>query len=411
MPGPPPGPVGDRATGNLAAFTADPLGFLTRCAREHGDVVAIASRNVLLCAPEDVERLLVDRAGDFAKGTPQTRTRARKQGFPRAMMNSDGAVWRRKRDRLNPVFTRDLAVSAAELARAEARAVPWSAGPEFDPAPAVSRLALRSITRLLFGAALPEEDVEAVGRLVREIMDLSVSPYALPAWAPTPAARRMRRALRGMDAVVSGIRRGSSPVLDALGDAGDDELRDELATLVLSGYETTKNAVLWTCHQLAAHPAAADRVAAEAGGPTPYADAVVREAMRLHPPAWLTSREALRDVEFGGYTVPEGTTVTVSQWVTHRDPRWWPDPEVFRPRRWLDGSSRPRGAYFPFGLGPRACVGAAIATAETTAAVVELNARFRFLPVPAPVRPRPALSLQPRGLRLRVAVRRRADAG
>jgi cytochrome P450 len=400
MPGPPPGPAGDRATGTLAAFTADPLGFLTACAREHGDVVLIASRNVLLCAPADIERMLVDRAGDFAKTGGLTRGRG--QGFPEAMMNSDGAVWRRKRDRLGPAFTRDLVAAAAELARTEAAAVDWSPGPEFDPAPAVARVTLRSVTRLLFGTALTDADVAAVGRLVAEIMDLSLSPYALPEWLPTPRALRMRRALREMDGVVARIGAGSSPVLTALGGADAAELRDELATLVLSGFETTKNAVLWTLHHLAANPEHAERVAQDAGGA--HTGAVVREAMRLHPPAWLTSREALRDIEFGGYRVPAGTTVTVSQWVTHRDPRWFPDADGFRPDRWLGAAERPRGAYFPFGLGPRACIGGAIAAAEAAAVVAELSGRFHFHPA-GPVRPRPALSLQPEGLRLRVRAR------
>ncbi|MGX7828793.1 cytochrome P450 [Actinokineospora sp. 24-640] len=401
MPGPP-GPVGDRATGNLAAFTADPLGFLTACAREHGDVVSIASRNVLLCDPADIERVLVDRAGDFAK--TGGKTRGREQGFPEAMMNSDGAVWRRKRDRVGPAFTRDLVARAAELAGAEAAAVTWEPGPALDPAPAVSRLALRSVTRLLFGAALSDADIAAVGRLVREIMALSLSPYALPSWLPTPGTLRMRRALREMDGVVGRIGSGSSPVLSALEGASPQELRDELATLVLSGFETTKNAVLWTCHHLSENPDAAARVAVEAGGPTPYTDAVVRESLRLHPPAWLTSRESRRDTEFGGHTIPAGTTVTVSQWVTHRDPRWFPDSAEFRPDRWLTDPHHPRGAYFPFGLGPRACIGAAIATAETTAAVAALTARHHFHPTTS-ITPRPALSLQPDGLRLRVSAR------
>ncbi|MFC5288787.1 cytochrome P450 [Actinokineospora guangxiensis] len=400
MPGPPPGPVGDRTTGTLAAFTADPLGFLTACAREHGDVVSIASRNVLLCAPEDIEQMLVDRTGDFAKTGGLTR--GRRQGFPEAMMNSDGAVWRGKRDRLGPAFTRDLVTAAAALARAEAAAVDWPPGTAVDPAPAVARVTLRSVTRLLFGTALTDVDVAAVGRLVAEIMDLSVSPYALPEWLPTPRALRMRRALRGMDGVVARIGAGSSPVLSALGGAGAAELRDELATLVLSGFETTKNAVLWTLHHLATHPEHAERVAEDAGGA--FTDAVVREAMRLHPPAWLTSREALRDVEFGGYHVPAGTTVTVSQWVTHRDPRWFPDADGFRPDRWLGPATRPRGSYFPFGLGPRACIGGAIAVAEATAVVAELGRRFHVRSA-GPVRPRPALSLQPAGLRLLVSAR------
>ncbi|OZM70352.1 cytochrome P450 [Amycolatopsis antarctica] len=440
MSGDPPGPQGDRLTGNLHSFTSDPLGFLTDCAREYGDVVNISSHNVLLGDPGDIERMLVDREGVFAKTTAETRQRTRKRGFPRAMMNSEGADWRHKRTRVSPAFTRALVAGAADLAHQEASELAdrWPTGEPLDPAPAVARLALRTVTKLMFGSAMSDEDVAAVSRLVREIMDVSLSPITLPDWVPAPRAVRMRRALRDVDRVIAGVAGRShaadpsaAPVLRALLDGdpapSQEELRDELATLVLSGFETTKNAVLWCCEQLARHPAVADRVAAEATAAEttaaegagagrlaalPFTDAVVRETMRLYPPAWLTSRETIEEVEFGGYRIAPGTTVTVSQWVTHRDPRWHADPAGFRPERWLGGAGQPpRGAYFPFGLGPRACIGAAVAGTEVTVVVAELCRRFRFeLDDPAAVRPRPALSLQPSGLGLRLRARQVADA-
>ncbi|MEU4747039.1 cytochrome P450, partial [Actinosynnema sp. NPDC023658] len=339
-PRPAPGPRGNAALGNLADFTADPLGFLTSAAREHGDVVAIGAANVLLAHPDEVERVLVDRAGAFTKTSARTMTRTRRRGFPEAMMNSDGARWRAKRDRLGPGFTRSLVAGAADVALAEAVSLAdgLPTGQPVDPGPAVARLVLRGVTRLLSGHVLEDADVDAVGRLVVGVMDASTSPVALPDWLPTPANVRMRRALREVDGVVDRIASGDGPVVAALlaDRPSRGELRDELATLVLSGFETTKNAVLWSCDLLARHPDHAQRVADEAnaaaserrGGAAllealPFTSAVVRESLRLFPPVWITSRESSRDERFGGYDVPAGTTVTVSQWVSHRDPRWF----------------------------------------------------------------------------------------
>ncbi|MCE6997313.1 cytochrome P450 [Saccharothrix sp. S26] len=422
-----PGPRGGAVLGNLAEFTENPLGFVTSAVREHGDVVALGTGNVLLAHPGDVERVLVDRDGAFTKTSTRTLTRTRRRGFPDAMMNSDGARWRAKRDRVGHGFSRSLVATAADvtLAGAARLAADLPTGRPVDPAPAVARHALRGITRLMFGRAVDDADADAVGRLVDCVMRASTSPVALPGWLPTPANVRMRRALGEVDDVVARIAAGTSgdgPVLAAL--LADRppraELRDELATLVLSGFETTKNAVLWTCDLLARHPDHADRVAAEmtaavsarhAGAglleALPSTSAVVRESLRLFPPAWLTSRESTRDEEFGGHRVPAGTTVTVSQWVTHRDPRWFPDPDGFRPARWSGtGPGAPRGAYFPFGLGPRACIGAAVALAEVVVTVADLARRFH-LTLATPARPRPALSLQPDGLRLSFTARAR----
>jgi cytochrome P450 len=433
MSGDPPGPQGDRFTGNLHAFTTDPLGFLTGCARRYGDVVSIGARNVLFCDPGDVERVLVDRDRAFAKSTVDSRKRTHKPGFPDAMMNSNGADWRRKRDRLTPAFGRKLLATTVDLARQEAGrlADQWPTDQTLDPAPAVARLTLRTVTKLMFGDAMPDADIAVVSRLAREIMNVSVSPIALPEWIPSPQSIRMRRALRDIDRVVARIvarNAPDAPVLDTLltGSPSPGELRDELATLVLSGFETTKNAVLWCCDLLARHPEAADRVADEAAiasragaagaallDTLPFTNAVVREALRLYPPAWITSREALRELEFQGYRIPAGTTVTVSQWVTHRDRRWHEHPLDFQPERWLRSARQPpRGAYFPFGLGSRACIGAAIATTETAMVIMELSRRFRMRLVEATaVRPRPALSLQPSGFRLQLQARQRAGAG
>jgi cytochrome P450 len=424
-----PGPAGTRLTGNLADFSADPLGFLTRSAREYGDVVALGSQNVLLAAPDDIERLLVDRDELFSKMTTLTHRRGRKQAFPLAMMNNDGAVWRAKRDLLQPAFSRRMIAQAADLALSCCQ----QALDEWQPAEIrvlhkdVSAITLQVVTGLMFGKSFEQRGIQSVAQLVAGVMDLSSSPILLPEWFPSPTVRRIRRAMRTIDELLLEISTpdevpdlADAPVLHALLSTtprpSPQEMRDELATLVMSGYETTTDAVVWSCYLLARHPEAAERVAVEAAAAAnrdkpvdrldalPYTHAVVREAMRLYPPVWLTSRDAKQDVEFGGHVIPAGTTVTVSQWVTHRDERWFDDPETFVPERWIDQKpgTLPRGAYFPFGLGPRACIGASIAMTEAVVIVSELWRRFRLeLADPDAVHPRPALALQPVGVDVR----------
>lgn len=401
-----PGPAGDRFIGNLGDFSASPLEFLTECVRTYGDVVMLGSHNVLLAHPDDIERVLVDRDSAFVKTTNKTLLHTRKQGFPGAMMNSDGEDWHAKRRRLSPAFTRRMVDAAALVAREEAdRAfASWRGGQTVEPDHDLSVLTLRTITRLMFGDAIGQADIDTIGRLVAVIMDFSEQQIMLPQWFPTPRGLRLRRSLREIDELLTRIMRtapADSPVLEVLRGSGlsDSDVQDELATLLLAGFETSKNAITWACHLLAGHPDVADRVAADPS----YADRVVREVLRLYPTTWITSREAARDVEFQGHHVPAGTTVTVCQWVTHRDERWFAGAAEFRPDRWEDGLAA-RGAYFPFGLGPRACIGGAVATTEIVVAVSEICRRFR-LHAAGDVTVRPALALQARGARFRLEAR------
>jgi cytochrome P450 len=195
----------------------------------------------------------------------------------------------------------------------------------------------------------------------------------------------------------------------------DRQIRDEVRTLMLAGHETTANALAWAWLLLDQHPAEAARLHAEIdrlpAGPgyddlprLPGTRAVVAETMRLYPPAWVVGRRLLADVELAGWTVPARSIAVASQWVTHRDPRWWPDPLAFRPARWLDPAGRyddtapgqPRGAYFPFGLGRRVCIGESFAWTEATLALATLAQRWSPALRPNhPVDIRPAVTLRP----------------
>ena len=202
----------------------------------------------------------------------------------------------------------------------------------------------------------------------------------------------------------------------------DQQLRDEVMTLFLAGHETTANALSWTLFLLSRHPEVDARLAAEIevtlGGRAPvlgdlpklpYVEQVVTEAMRLYPPVWLMSREVLEPFELRDVPFPKGTQIWMSQWVLHRDPRYFQDPEAFRPERWADGLAKrlPKFAYFPFGGGPRLCIGNAFAMMEATLLLAVLVQRLRFQLSPrARVVPFPSVTLRPRyGLEMRVSAR------
>jgi cytochrome P450 len=400
MPSAPPGPHGGRGTSNVADFALDPLGFLSRAAREFGDVVSLTLSNVLLVHPDDIRRVLLDCGENVVKISAGVRRGP--TGFPLAMMNSEGPDWERKRARLRPAFRSGRLEHLERVAReGVARTVDaWRDGQTIDVHREMSGLAMRIGATHIAGRELGERG-ETLAAAVAAIMRLTSSPR-LPTWLPTRVNRELRQSLRTLDETLTALIRdhrptGSDTALDRLlsDDPPFEEVRDELATLLMSGYETTADALTWLFFALGEHGGADGRMADEG-----YALAAAKEAMRLYPPAWVISREAVRPFEAGGYTLPPGTVLGLSQWVTHRDERWFPDPEEFRPERWFGRGPTPRHAYFPFGAGPRGCVGASMALRETEVIARELRARVRLdLVDPQAVRPHPALALQPRGVR------------
>ncbi len=269
---------------------------------------------------------------------------------------------------------------------------------------------------------------------------MAASPEALlklSAWVPTPRNLAMNRAVKQIDELLYRIitkRRASEPRDDLLGtllaaqdDEGarmsDEQLRDEAITLSLAGHETTALALAHTLYLLSKHPDVERRLHAEIasvlGGrlPTaadvralPYTECVLKETMRLYPPAWTTGREVAEEVEIGGYVIPKGAQILASQWVVHRDPRWFPNPEGFDPDRWAPDRARdlPRFAYFPFGGGPRVCIGNHFAMMEATLILAILVQRFRIELHPGQrlaLRPTATLRQAGPGLRVRVVER------
>ncbi|MDP3711743.1 MAG: cytochrome P450 [Mycobacteriales bacterium] len=363
------------------------------------DLVAGSRSATVVLHPSLAREVLVTKARSFAKGEALGRTELL---LGKGLLTADRERHRRHRPLVQPAFHHsrmagyadDVVLAGVEHARA------WRPGAVVEMTTEMQELTLAAVGRTLLGTATGAEAAAKVGPALATALrawEVALIPGMLALLdTPLPPAVRTRAALASLDALVrdvvaDGRRRSESgpgddvvAALLASGELDDDELRDEVMTLLLAGHETTANALTWTWHLLSDHPAVATRVraqVAEAVGDRlpaysdlpslPYLYAVVAEAMRLFPPAWMLEREAVEDVVLDGIAVPRGRTVLVPVWVLHRDPDSWDAPLQFRPERWLrdgrfdeDAPGQPRGAWVPFGAGTRQCIGESFAWTE-----------------------------------------------
>ncbi len=411
--------------GHLPAMLRDPLGTLDRWAKEVGDLyrIDIPSRPTwVVNRPSEIERVLTAPRA-FRKDKDLQNARSL---FGDGLLTSEGDLWIRQRRLAQPAFHRDRIAAYGErmVALAAEAADRWSDGETRDVHADMMELTLRIATETLFGDGAVS--AREVGDALEAVLErFEGSSFVLPEWMPIGAPARYREAIRRLDAVVYGVierrRQSDEPrddllslLLAAVDEDGskmsDRQLRDEVLTLLLAGHETTANTLTWTWHLLSLHPEVErklyDKVSALGGAPTAadaqklsFTNAVVLESNRLFPPAWVLGREALTELEVGGFTMAKGTQVWLSQWVVHRDERFFPAPLEFRPERWLDGSTKgiPAYAYFPFGGGQRLCIGKGFAQLEAVLVLATLAARFRFESTGHPARPRPSITLRPHG--------------
>jgi len=411
----------------------DPLAFLTAVARAYGDVAHFTfgpQHLYLINHPDLIRDVLVTQQHSFMKGRALQRTKVL---LGEGLLTSEGELHRRQRRLMQPAFHRDRLAQYARVMveDAERTAANWVQG-ETDVAREMMRLTLSIVGRSLFGSEIQGE-ADEIGRALTELMDVFtviLNPFTqwlqrLPLPRKRAAGRAIERLDRTIDRMIAERRApdaGRGDLLSMLllardedggGGMSDRQVRDEVMTLFLAGHETTANALSWTWYLLAQHPEVERKLHAEVDseGPVyerlPYTRMVLSESMRLYPPAWIIGRLALEDVPIGGHTIPRGAVVMVSQWVTHRDPRWWPDPERFDPERFAAEPSWPKFAWYPFGGGSRTCIGEGFAWMEGVLVLAVLARRWRFeLARSEPVRPRPVITLRPRGgIRMR-AVRR-----
>lgn len=418
LPGPRPLPV----VGNTLQFRRDRLGFLTRCAREHGDAVRFRLGPVgvvLLSHPDAVSDVLTARQHDFHKGPVLQRARA---VLGDGLLTSEGEVHRHDRRLLQAIFhRRRIAGYAEQMVDVAARAVgSWPTGEVLDLHAQMMRTTLTVAGRTLFGT-----DVAADVALVSDALDDLLSTYdvmLLPFGGRLvrlpPAVWKLRRGTSALDRLTARlVTRSRTDGEDLLAVLVTDEMdpskvRDHVVTLLLAGHETTANALAMACDMLAHNEPEQETVAAEVlsvcgrgGVPAvgdlerlPLVRAVLAEVLRLYPPSWAMGRQARVDTQVAGVPISAGTIVLVCQWVVHRDPRWWADPERFDPWRFAPPDPRrPRFAYFPFGGGTRQCLGEDFARTEGTLTLATILARWRLRPVPGrEAALRPLLTLRPR---------------
>jgi cytochrome P450 len=427
----------------LLHFAKDPLRAFSAARARYGDAVVftqLRGRTVLLSHPDAIEAVLHHKGGELQK---DFFTRDLGTILGQGLLNAEGEPWRRRRKLMAPTFQPRELGSFAEtmLACTDELLRSFEPGQVRDVHADAMHLALDIVVRTLFGARVERfEDVErAIGAIAAEYRLLWHTWRAmLPRWVPLPSHRRLARMRAELDEILLEVieQKRRTPGADLLSQLlaltdeeghgmSDVEVRDEAMTLFLAGHETTALGLTYTWRLLATHPEIDAQVASEletvlAGrAPTsadaaklPFTTAVVRESLRLFPPVWAMGRFATRALEVGGIAIPENTHVLVSQWVVQRDARWFPEPERFRPERWLSGETQglPRFAYFPFGGGPRVCVGQHFALLELLLVVARVMQATRFEAVPGEdLELGPVVTLRPRGpVRLRIASRPRA---
>jgi cytochrome P450 len=412
----------------------DVLGFFTQCARQHGDVVSFrlaAWPAMLLNRPDLVEYVLVKNHQNFIKH--RFFWRHVEAIFGQGLLTSEGKFWHQQRRLAAPAFaaSRVNRYGDTMVQHTERMLQHWQPGQVLNVHQEAMALTLQIAAKTLFDAET-RQDVAEVGQAIDEVMEqISVRfrrPFWIPDALPLPGNLRYRRGVRRMDQLVARIIAERQNKLDDRGDllsqlmlarneAGEAmsvrQIRDEVITMLLAGHETTALTLSWTWYLLGLHPAVDVQLAEEVHtvlrGRSPtvddvprlrFTEQVVSEALRLYPPAYAIGRQALADCEIGGYHVPAGTTVYVSPWVMHRDPRWFDDPQAFRPERWAGSLAKelPRFAYMPFGGGARICIGNRFAMMEAVLILATVARQFRLERQSGrPVQPKPSITLRPSG--------------
>jgi cytochrome P450 len=434
-----PGPKGAPLVGSAFEFRRDALGFLCRAREQYGDVVRfrIGSYYIYLLAhPDSIRDLLITHNRDVVQGRGHQRAKVM---LGEGLLTSEGEFHMRQRRLAQPAFHRQRIVAYGETmvehgARARDR---WAEGETIDVAREMMRVTLTIAAKTLYDSDV-EAEAEEIGRVVTTFMDwwrTLMLPFSEAFdGLPLPGARRFDRARARLDTTIfrlieerraSGEDRGDllSMLLasrDTEGDGGrmtDGQLRDELVTLLLAGHETTANALSWTWYLLASNTDSESKLHAEIdralGGRLPsvddlpnlpYTEKVLREAMRLYPPAWGLGRRAVREFETGGYQIPTDSILFACPYVTQRDARWFVDPLRFDPDRWTPEleTALPRFAYFPFGGGPRQCIGEHFAWLEGVLLLAVFAQKWRLRLVPDhKVEMQPSITLRPKnGIRM-----------
>jgi cytochrome P450 len=441
----PPGPGGEPLFGSGRKYADDPTRFLSACERAYGDVTRFElgrMETYMITDPTAIERVLVSEAEMFRK--PDFQSDALGDLLGEGLLLSEGETWEKQRKLANPAFSMGRIAKFDEriVDHADSMLAGWADGDEVNVELEMTRVTLDVIVDLMLGTELSEERI----RTIQESLDplgaqFEPNPlnFAAPEWVPMPGDREYRQALNTLEGVVDDIvaeRRGTEgtgadgpmDLLSALlraqnrGEQSDEQLRDEVLTMLLAGHDTTALTLTYTWYLLSQHPEARERVHEELadviGGDRPtmddvrdleYLEWVIDESIRLYPPVYTLFREPTADVELSGYAVPEGTALMLPQWAVHRSPRFWEEPDTFDPGRWHPDRvrDRPRFAYFPFGGGPRHCIGKHLAKLEAQLILARTASQYELETVrDRPLEFRPSLTMHPKdGMPMRVRER------
>jgi cytochrome P450 len=438
----PAGPSEGLKRWSLGPLNNNPLEYFTRIARQYGDVAGLRILNfktLFINHPDLIEEVLVTNARRYIKGRV---LRANRHVFGEGLLTSEGDFWLRQRRLTQPAFHRGrIASYAATMVGYTERILDsWRDGEERDAHEEMMRLTLQIVAKTLFDADV-EHHAQGVGKSLELLLEVGANfrrTIFVPHWLPTPANLRVKREVAQIENILYRIiaeRRASgrdagdllSMLLHAQDEDGskmtDRQLRDETITLFLAGHETTASTLSWAWWLLAQNPPVEAKLHAELddvlGDRAPtfddlaklvYTGHVITESLRLYPAAWGMARLVVEDHEIAGYPVTKGLGVAMAQWVVHRDPRWYDAPEQFRPERWEGDLLKrlPRFAYFPFGGGPRQCIGNSFALMEATLILATIARKFRLRLVAGhPVVPLASITLRPRhGVRVTLESRR-----
>jgi cytochrome P450 len=429
-----PGPKGTRIMGVMREFNRDSLAFIEKARHDYGDIVwmrFLYVPAVFLYHPDQIEYVLATNAKNFIKSM-SLRSNFFQRLVGNGLLTSEGEEWKRQRRLSSPAFHRERIGSyATTMVDYTDRLISsWQPGEARDMHRDMMRLTLEIVVKCLFSADV-SNDIDEVGETLKQL----VKPFASQAslkWIfdnrlPTATHLRFHALAKKIDKVVyriiaerhaSGKDEGDliAMLLAARDEDGsqltDKQLRDEVMTLFLAGHETTALTMAWTWYLLGKNPEAEKKFHAELDtvlqGRQPtmedlprlkYTEQIAKESMRLFPPAFGLGREPINDCEIGGYHVPAGTQVFMFQWATHRDARFFDDPLAFKPERWTTEFTEhlPKYAYFPFGGGPRGCIGASFAMMEIILCLATIGRRFRLEMAPdQEVEVYAAMSLRPK---------------
>jgi cytochrome P450 len=419
----------------VGAAKRDALALMDSMVKPYGDALSfeiMGSRQFFFTHPDHIQEVVLTQAAKLHKDQDY---KDAKRGLARFMGNglviSDGDFWKRQRKLAAPALHAKRIQHYGQVMVDYTRQAidQWQDGVRLDIAGEMMRITLKIVARTLFNVDI-SRDVSRIDEAMSIMQEVASGPAfnLLPTWVPTPKELRARKSLRDLDEIVYGIirdRRSSgedkgdllSMLLLAQDDEGqhmtDKQARDEAVTMFLAGHETTANAMNWTFYLLAQHPGSLAKLHAELdavlGGRAPtladldrltYTDMVIKESMRLYPPVWGFSRQAIEDIKIGGYDVAKGSSVTIGTYWTHRDPRWWTNPDQFEPERFSPEreSKLRKYAYIPFGGGPRICIGNSFAMMEARLMLATIASRFTLHLAPGQqVALQPLITLNPKG--------------